>query len=319
MGQAVMDLPDPLDAPPPPASMAGTDDLLSQLAGDEIDRLLAEAEVERPPTPSASSVPSQATPAPSHTTAAETESAHSPSHSVSNTPPSDAANDPASVPAEAQATAHGEPAGTASAEPPGSPTPTPTQHVSASTTDAANVAAVSAPAAGTAPGDDLDSLLNELTQANTTPATPASPTNDTAANQPAKAKTLTEQVPEVLAEFDNTRRVADAAPEPAPSHASPAGAADSPDAVMSAAEREALQLPSLAAEMDAAEQQDAAESQALIAAVPTRLRPAIWVLERINAPLSFVPDRARDACGKAGIVTLVNSLAVLIYVLFVRH
>lgn len=46
MGQADTSLPDPLTNPQP--SPAGTDDLLSQLAGDEIDRLLAEAEVAPP-------------------------------------------------------------------------------------------------------------------------------------------------------------------------------------------------------------------------------------------------------------------------------
>src|SRR5687767_6413889 len=46
MGQAVADLPNSLDAPPP-ASLSGTDDLLAQLAGDEIDRLLAQTDVER--------------------------------------------------------------------------------------------------------------------------------------------------------------------------------------------------------------------------------------------------------------------------------
>src|SRR2546423_6074349 len=44
MGQAV-DLPDPSEIPAAPATSA--DDLLSQLAGEEIDRLLAEAEVEK--------------------------------------------------------------------------------------------------------------------------------------------------------------------------------------------------------------------------------------------------------------------------------
>jgi len=44
MGQAAVDLPDPLESPPP-AAKTSTDDLLSQLAGDEIDRLLAEAEL----------------------------------------------------------------------------------------------------------------------------------------------------------------------------------------------------------------------------------------------------------------------------------
>jgi hypothetical protein len=42
MGQATVDLPDPLN--PPTASAASTDDLLAQLAGQEIDRMLAESE-----------------------------------------------------------------------------------------------------------------------------------------------------------------------------------------------------------------------------------------------------------------------------------
>jgi hypothetical protein len=42
MGQAVADLPDPLEDRPEPAG--GNDELLSQLAGDEIDRLLADEE-----------------------------------------------------------------------------------------------------------------------------------------------------------------------------------------------------------------------------------------------------------------------------------
>src|SRR3954452_1891154 len=43
MGQAAVALPDPLQAAPEPPNTS-TDELLSQLAGDEIDRLLAEAD-----------------------------------------------------------------------------------------------------------------------------------------------------------------------------------------------------------------------------------------------------------------------------------
>jgi hypothetical protein len=43
MGQAALDLPDPLQSPPQ-APQTSTDELLAQLAGDEIDRLLAEAD-----------------------------------------------------------------------------------------------------------------------------------------------------------------------------------------------------------------------------------------------------------------------------------
>jgi hypothetical protein len=51
MGKSVVDLPDPLEqsAPEPltSAAPAGVDDLLAQMAGDEIDRLLAEADTPR--------------------------------------------------------------------------------------------------------------------------------------------------------------------------------------------------------------------------------------------------------------------------------
>src|SRR5438477_12040504 len=46
MAQASIDLPDPLNNSGPVGP--GVDDLLAQLAGEEIDRLLAEADVERP-------------------------------------------------------------------------------------------------------------------------------------------------------------------------------------------------------------------------------------------------------------------------------
>jgi len=47
MGKAALDLPDPLQSPPE-GPKASTDELLAQLAGDEIDRLLAEAEAVEP-------------------------------------------------------------------------------------------------------------------------------------------------------------------------------------------------------------------------------------------------------------------------------
>src|SRR5690348_14324779 len=67
MGQATVDLPDPLDAPPP-SSLSGTDDLLAQLAGDEIDRLLAEADLEH----KSLTAPALASPNPAPAPASET-------------------------------------------------------------------------------------------------------------------------------------------------------------------------------------------------------------------------------------------------------
>ena len=252
MGRAVADAPNPLDAPPP-ASMSGTDDLLAQLAGDEIDRLLAEADVERP----------AAAPA---------------------------------APAAAAAPA---------------PTATPTAD----------------PASKASDGDELDNLLSELNK------------EPEAADAGPKQKTLTEQVPDVLAQLavrpavtvGESAAAAETTPVPTVEPEQPL------DAVMSAQEREALSLSNLEAATAAAEQQDAsmaaAEAKATGAAVapqpapvPTDIavasgpvHPVVRVLEWINKPLSFIPDAARDPIGKAAIVTIVNSIAVLIYVVFIRH
>lgn len=54
MGTATVDLPDPLNPPLPAESgVASTDDLLAQMAGEEIDRLLAEQEGEHLAAPAA--------------------------------------------------------------------------------------------------------------------------------------------------------------------------------------------------------------------------------------------------------------------------
>jgi hypothetical protein len=48
--------------------------------------------------------------------------------------------------------------------------------------------------------------------------------------------------------------------------------------------------------------------------LPLYLRPLEW----LNLPLAFFPNDARDAVGKVAIVTLVNALAILLYVLIFR-
>jgi hypothetical protein len=50
MGQAAVDLPDPLEKPKP-APIGSADELLAQLAGDEIDRLLADGDAGNTPAP----------------------------------------------------------------------------------------------------------------------------------------------------------------------------------------------------------------------------------------------------------------------------
>jgi len=60
MGQATADLPDPLATSP--AGPTSTDDLLAQLAGEEIERLLAETEITPEPQPPASIAPQASAP-----------------------------------------------------------------------------------------------------------------------------------------------------------------------------------------------------------------------------------------------------------------
>jgi hypothetical protein len=58
----------------------------------------------------------------------------------------------------------------------------------------------------------------------------------------------------------------------------------------------------------------------LVRAVPKTVEVPRWIrfLEAINAPFAGLSDRRRAALGKAAIVTLVNALAVLMYVLLFR-
>ena len=59
MTQPPLDLPDPLH-PPATGAPAGTDDLLSQMAGDEINRLLAQSDGDLPAAPPAARTPTTA-------------------------------------------------------------------------------------------------------------------------------------------------------------------------------------------------------------------------------------------------------------------
>ena len=62
MGQPITDLPDPLESPATADGMSA-DDLLSKLAGDEIDRMLAEADAgESAPEPAIVSAPAHTPP-----------------------------------------------------------------------------------------------------------------------------------------------------------------------------------------------------------------------------------------------------------------
>jgi ribonuclease E len=280
MGQATVDLPDPLDAPPP-SSLSGTDDLLAQLAGDEIDRLLAEADLEQKASAAKSSQP------------------------PANPDPVQSTTPPASANSTAVAT-------TSTSD---SPAPQPA---------ASSAASADAELAASSPSDDeLDALLSKIEESapKVVPPKPAAVTAAPASAEPdSETKSLLDRVPEVLAQFPSQAQAAsaevtagnspiDAAAIAASSTVVPA---DGTDGVMSAAERDALKIVELA-------EADAPEVDASADVGPGRLAPLIKLLEILNAPLSFVPDALRDTLGKVAIVTLVNSVAVLIYVLLVRH
>lgn len=203
MGQAAVDLPDPLNPPPVAESAVNTDDLLAQMAGEEIDRLLAETEVERPAKPAAPAAPRNAAPSPS-------------SQSI-----------PGVAPAETKISE----------------------------------------------ADALKGVLGGIAPA-----------------------------PE--AATDPVAKLA------APSQASPDG--------KSTAELldEELAADEARAALNAARFQDKPESATAepASAVPFPLNVLAW----ISAPLDACPDHVREAIGKIAIITLVNAVAVLFYVLFLR-
>ena len=140
---------------------------------------------------------------------------------------------------------------------------------------------------------ELDKLLDEMSREERNAHAPAPPVPE-----PASVTARADEAPS----FDVPLAVAPGDPlEP----------------LMSVEEREALKLSGIAAATDAAEEHDAVFAAAT--GQSGREPLPVVVLELINAPLSFVPDRLRDVLGKVAILTLVNSLAVLIYVLFIRR
>lgn len=272
MGQGgSVDLPDPLDAAPPGAGgggAGGADDLLSQLAGDEIDRLLAEADVEREPAspPPATSANPAAAPAPPQHPAVHpaTEPWHEPTASATpaSPPPAVAANVLTSPPAP-------------------SPEPVPS-------------GASGAPLTATTPQDDpsvtaeLDEVFNQQTSAPSKPATP--PPDFAGALDAAAAEAARKPVPPVTGDAT-----------PADSHAVAATADAGAGESTTSDERAGL---------------DVAASEAADEGPPSL---PVRVLELFNAPLNVLPDAVRDAVGVVAILTLVNAMAILLYVLLVRR
>jgi ribonuclease E len=238
MGQAV-DLPDPAQAP---ASAAATsaDDLLSQLAGDEIDRLLAESDAE------------------------------------------------SAVQAEAQSAAPtaAEPAAPSAATPPAAVAESPAAATSSSPATEGLV-------------NELDSLLSQAVAKGAAPASAdspasaeASPTADPAVTEP--AVTLDAKA------FD----------------ASLAAQSTTPSAELKATVSEIeTSLQERTGLTDSTTGEPATEEAVENTPVPIYLKPLVW----LNAPMLLLPEPIRDAIGKIAVLTMFNSVAVLVYVLMFRR
>jgi hypothetical protein len=257
MGQAIADLPDPLETPQ--ASTLGADDLLAQMAGEEIDRLLAEADAEFPALRSEPEVTEAASPPPEQQRKA---AAGVPFPSTETSAP------PAMSEADALA-------------------------------------------------GELDSLLSSLATA--PPHAPAK--SDAVAGVVDSGDSAPANLP---AEADISSVESAALRSTAAQEALAAGSTTPPTAEeTSAAERSALSLEALPIESatpaDAPTATELAASTALIEP-PARLpRLLLLPLEWLNAPLAACPDLLREFIGKAAILTVLNALALILYVRFIRR
>jgi len=280
MGQATVDLPDPLEQPPP-ASGANTDELLAQLAGEEIDRLLAEAD---------SAAPSAAAAA----VAAPVSAAREKGPATPPPAPSTPTVETQKIEVVAKVAL-----GDVPSAPPAVSIPKPLE------TDTAVEAAVSA---------QLDELFQQLTGGDTgkaaAPAVPAAPAavEDVSAAAREADQAISAAAPAALTALEAELEAA--APAGSADASAPAEPVD-PNASTSVAERavlDAVGAPPASAE-------DAEVDAILeIKALPFYLKPLEW----LNAPLESCPDAIRDVIGKIAILTTFNAVALLLYVLLFR-
>ena len=275
MGKSI-DLPDPLESASQP--LGNADDLLAQLAGEEVDRLLAEADAEGKRQPK----PGEAR----RTTDAATEPPPAPEHAIQDQLDAlfteIASDQPKSEPPSV--TAPLAPAPPAPARETSPPAVTPIAPMPFG------------PITSKLP-DDIDA--NEVMAAilgDVGATAPAPPLPPPPVEQPA---------------FPT-------APRPAPVQtnilSAPVAAAPR-ELATTTAERDALALSDPADELPGP-----GELQALTGPIeddrplPAYLKPLEWM----NAPLEMLPPTLRDVLGQVAILTLVNAIAVLIYVFVFR-
>jgi hypothetical protein len=271
MGQAI-DLPDPMQSPGP-GKGPSADDLLAQLAGEEIDRLLAEADVERPPYSPAQAATSSAI----HIATAPAES-HSNLNQMTAPPGAVVLAAPSAGDPHTVAEMVSEPR--AQSEPELVSKPTPIAETDVEELDA-RIA------------QELDTLFTELNSDSPPPPPPEKPQ----AQAPIVAKAAASAAAPAMA--------APVAP------AAPAAPLD-PLEVTAELQRQVLGQTLMAALGGPLE--GTSEPAEKVNRLEILLRPLEW----LNKPLSACSDAVREALGKVAIMTLINALAILVYVLFLR-
>jgi hypothetical protein len=282
MATAVVDLPDPLESSPgaPASAPGGTDDILSEMVGDEIDRLLAESDA-KPNKPLKLDETIDVAAAPG-----EPEKAFDLASINDKTLPKESALDGTSSTSLAQelddilssvdslieethAATDDEPAETHA--------DTPDDHAAEASAAVATVAATPPP-----------------TVAKSAAAEPAAPmASDAAPAEPSF-------------EIDERAVAGAEALEPA----DPA-AQESPDSC----ELPPLELPHAAESPEAAQADPAVAESTHSHWLGDML---VGLLEFINRPFAFCPSTLRDSLGKIGVATLINAAAILLYVRWIH-
>jgi hypothetical protein len=291
MGQAAATLPEPAtlsDAPGAASAQAtaSADDLLSKLAGDEVDKLLAEAEE---PARPATAPPMPAAPQSAFVTLAPASDAAATS-TITGESGGPAAEQVIASPAESEPPS----ASPQDTMTPVTPEPAPTPSVHAPTAvDAAPAPSPPGAMEESAVKGELDTLFNELTAAQTQAADVEAPPVDPPVESPDASAPVDPKLSELEAELHKslTAAVPEASLAPAPTAASAVGP-KAPDV------KSATPAP-------------ADESQ-------QGTRWWLLPLEWLNYPLTAASPELRQTIGKVAIITAFNALVVLAYVAFFR-
>lgn len=353
MGKAPVDLPDPLEQPSSPPG-AGADDLLSQLAGDEIDRLLAEAE-------RAPGGPEMRRDAAAEPEEDELEADEETVVAQSAEKPDLLDESPAAVAMPAAEAVMDEIVDTAADvsnqldELIAQLDDKPAEQTKTIAAEESNVSAAALPpTAEVAPeaiekgvsADELDQVLSQAATSAVAEASAESVVEDAVATTAASQAAPVSDVPPAPAHDPAPAAVAEVqlsapqvdppvsekasvpaeikAPAPAAKPETPAApgqpisataAASVVEAETSAAERSLLDT-ALAGTPEGADEAhaDLSDIDNLPPAVPIYLKPLVW----FNAPFAAMSESKRESLGKIAVVTTINAIAVLLYVLIFR-